>query len=90
MEYVVANGVWHIEDHMLILAPWSEQPLDKATMFVKIDFLIQITCLSSERCLSHIGKKLIGYLEDCHILQLREMWKNLYKILPNEGYHSSG
>lgn len=29
-------------DHLLVLVPWSEQPLDEFTVFAKIEFWVQI------------------------------------------------
>lgn len=45
MDNTVANGPWNVEDHLLILPPWTEQPLDEAKTFAKVDFWIQITDL---------------------------------------------
>lgn len=73
MENVVNNGPLSIEDHMLILSPWTEQPLDVSSVFVKKAFWIQVTGLTDDWCSSNVGKKFLGHLKDCHIVQLREM-----------------
>lgn len=74
MDYIVTNGPWNVENHMLILASWTNQPLDEATSFSMIEFWVQITELPVGWYSSRIGKKVMGYLKDSMIIQLREHW----------------
>lgn len=42
VDFIITNGPWNVEDHMLILAPWSEHPLNEATVFAKVDFWVWV------------------------------------------------
>lgn len=75
MDFILSNGLWNVEDHLLLLTPWSESAMDGPLSFTTTDFWIQITGLPNDWYSTRIGKKLFSYTKDCSYVELRSHWE---------------
>lgn len=66
VDYILGNGLWNVEDHLLILNPWTENITSGGLSFTKTEFWVQVSGLPSEWYSS--------YLKDCQMVELCSYW----------------
>lgn len=77
---MVSGGPWNVEDHLLILQPWQEHIQHFSDDCFLVKFWVQIWVLSTELYSERMGRKLLGYLKNCSVMQLRQQWNSKSKF----------
>lgn len=74
VDHVLANGPWHVDNHLLLLHAWTIGGFRDGSLFNKVQFWVRVTKLPKEWCSSRIGKRMLNYFKDCQMVELCTYW----------------
>lgn len=72
MHGVMRRGPWNVDNHLVVLAPWTPPLINWDLIFKEVDFWIHFCRLPTYLYSEAIGLSLCQSLERCLQVQLRE------------------